>query len=61
MYRNEAKLNQHNRKRADLGMEKVKSLPDKEIWDEINEKHLRWQYRIGGEKWAKACDNLREN
>jgi len=54
------KLNQHNKKRVDLGMSKVKTLPNKEIWDEVAEKHLIWQYRIGGEKWAKACSSLVE-
>jgi len=52
------KLRQHNKKRADLGMDKVDILPDKETWDKVAEAHLIWQYRIGGEKWAKACSSL---
>jgi len=54
------KLAQHNKKCADLGMECVKTLPNKEIWDEVAEKHLIWQYRLGGEKWSKACSSLVE-
>jgi len=55
-----SKLNQHNKKRIDLGMDTVKTLPTKKIWDEVAEKHLIWQYRIGGEKWSKACSSLVE-
>jgi len=54
------KLNQHNKKRADLGMDKVETLPNKATWDEVAEKHLIWQYRLGGEKWSKACSSLVE-
>jgi len=45
---------QHNRKRIDLGMEKVDRFPSKEAWNEVNEKHIIWKYRLGGEKWAEA-------
>jgi len=54
------KMNQHNKKRIDLGMDKVETLPTKEIWDEVAEKHIIWQYRLGGEKWAEACSSLVE-
>jgi len=54
------KLNQHNKKRADLGMEEVETLPNKEIWDKVAEKHIIWQYRLGGDKWTKACSSLVE-
>jgi len=59
-YLDYVKLMQYNKKRADLGMNKVETLPNKEIWDEVAEKHLIWQYRIGGEKWSKACSSLVE-
>jgi hypothetical protein len=52
------KLYQHNQRRVDLGMKKVIKLPEKEEWDEIEKQHLRWQYRIGGEKWTKAIENI---
>ena len=35
-------------------MKKVETLPDKETWDEINERHTNWLYRIGGEKYQEA-------
>jgi len=54
----DGKLYQHNKKCADLGMEEVETLPDETIWDEVAEKHIIWQYRIGGEKWSKACSSL---
>jgi len=59
-YLDYVKLMQHNKKCADLGMDTVETLPNKEIWDEVAEKHLIWQYRIGGEKWSKACSSLVE-
>jgi len=54
----EEKMDQHNKKRADLEMDKVDRLPDKAIWDEINRAHIIWQYRLGGEKWAEACKKI---
>jgi len=53
------KLLQHNNKRIDLGMETVDTLPSKEYWDDVAEKHIIWQYRIGGEKWTNACNALK--
>jgi len=52
------KLRQYNKRCADLGMGQVDRLPELEQWNEVAEKHLIWQYRIGGEKWAKACSSL---
>ena len=51
-------LDQHNKKRIDLQMEKVKTLPDKKTWDKINERHTNWMYRIGGEKYNEALSTL---
>jgi len=53
-------LDRHNLKRLDLGMSWLKHLPSKEEIMKVDEDHLRWQYRIGGEKWTLAC-NLLEN
>ena len=39
-------------------MKKVETLPDKETWDEINERHTNWLYRIGGEKYNRAVSAL---
>ena len=51
-------LDQHNKKRIDLQMEIVETLPDKKTWDEINERHTNWLYRIGGEKYNGAVSAL---
>ena len=53
------KLDQHNKKRIDLQMEKVKDIPDKETWDDINERHMDWQYRIGGQMYQEAVSSLK--
>jgi Leucine-rich repeat (LRR) protein len=55
----EEKLNHHNKKRIDLGMETIKSLPDRETWDRINEMWVYWVYRIGGEKYNEAVIALK--
>jgi len=52
------KLDQYNKKCTDLGLENVTTLPSEEVWDVIAKVHLIWQYRIGGEKWTKACNTL---
>jgi Leucine-rich repeat (LRR) protein len=54
----EEKLDQHNKKRIDLQMNVVGALPDKGTWDQINEHHTDWQYRIGGEKYNEAVSAL---
>lgn len=59
-HRDGRKLAQHNKKRADLGMGRVYSIPSKTEWDEIKEKHIIWEYRIGGEKHSKARNSLEE-
>ena len=48
------KLDQHNKKCIDLGLQTVDILPDKSLWDEINEMWLDWLYRIGGEKYNET-------
>ena len=52
------KLDQHNKKRIDLGLQTVETLPDKRLWDEINEMWLVWQYRIDGAKYNEAVSAL---
>lgn len=49
-------LHEHNARRVDLGLEKVETLSDKVSVDEIN---IRWEYRIGGEKYTNACNTLK--
>ena len=52
------KLNQHNKKRIDLGMDLVKKFPDEKTWDEINEMWVHWQYRIGGAKYNEVVSAI---
>jgi Leucine-rich repeat (LRR) protein len=52
------KLNQHNKKRVVLGMPKLKFLPDRTTWDEVNEKYTIWTYSPGGDKYKEAEDKI---
>jgi hypothetical protein len=48
----------YNRKRIDLGLEEELYFPSKEMIEEIDEKWLHWQYRIGGEIYNNVVNKL---
>ena len=52
------KLEQHNEKRKKLGLEQVRKLPKKDIWDEINERFISSQYEPGGYMFEQAQQEI---
>jgi hypothetical protein len=48
----------YNQKRVDLGLNEELYFPSKEMIEEINEKWIHWQYRIGGEIYNATISKI---
>ena len=52
------KLIQHNEKRKKLGLEIIKTLPQKEVWDDINERYTTSRYEPGGDMFEQSLNTI---